>query len=341
MSRFRARTMKYITLAFALALVGCSDEKPKMKEVQRNSAEAKPLDPKNAKAAFTSTNPVDIARATESSSLKVPTINLVQFDTADFVQIMRCAESVKLKAPDGTDIDLIARGSETRKDQLRWAWQNALGRSNECRLVGTQIIRSKIQDLAAPSGKFYYVVNPCVTESRSTSGDKGCSYDLLVSPVVEYESEVTEEFVEAAAELASVEGRLSANFQEYYSIAKRIEYKLQACNQANAEKQAAAAFLAGLGKIVSLGLSVVGGVVAGPVGTTIGRAVGGVLNLAVFANAPEVSLCEDVTDLIKRGRYLESRIQANESEVIEKRSQMADLESTFDDLNDLIRRDYN
>lgn len=166
--------MQYLNIFIIyLALVSCRQEASKINSKANSTSAAVPvativpIDPSTAK--LTSVSDPTLGNANQDSTLQVPTITLSGVgkpsSTVDYVMVARCNKTLKLTTVFGVDIDKVPQSDPMRLSQLEYVWINSIfGNKQECKLVGTKIAREQIQDLAAKSGNFYYVLNPCLNK---------------------------------------------------------------------------------------------------------------------------------------------------------------------------------
>lgn len=329
-----------VCMMVMLALANsCSDAK----KVQNGSSsanltnEAPRLDPSKAKVQLVNPMP-RLGNATELSTLQVPILDIGHVD-ADMVQIIRCVEGYVPRTPTGQEISTLNGGGGLQYDlqQIKWAWLETLNARNDCRLVGTNIARTTFEDLAAGDGRWYYLVNPCVSASRSTTGKEDCSYNVLRSGVIEYKNNLKPEFIKKSQELAEMEGLLSTHFGNLIYYSRQIRDKTRACEDRFAVDQAQKSFLQG---IISIAAGVVGAVVGayigGPQGAIMGASL--MLNVArgIMQKPPAFLQCPDVDNFIEEAKRTTSLLDVQVGRVVEIRTEMSKLEASYGNLDTSI-----
>lgn len=344
-------------LCTAMIVSACSSEEPHLPSSVRpvaapsagpsvapgNSGDAgaqklPPIAPEQASASIT-TAPV-VAAASEESRLKVPVLAFAR-QNADFVMIARCPKSFVMRTPAGDDIKTLAPTLPTRLSQLRWAWQNAAFDAAGCRLVGSYVARDKFEDLAAKSGSFYYVINPCVMKERSTNPTENCSYNLSISePVSNYTNTLSAEFLAEAENLANAEATFAGIYSQLYFIAQSIQVNQDACERQWAFEQSRANFFQGLKSLVAIGIgAAVGGIMSGGAATIQGAKTGLGIASALFpernATPPK---CPVVDDLITKATAVTGRAEGAQKAVLDVRAKLSELNSAYAKLDSSIQK---
>ena len=156
------------------------------------------------------------------NNLFLPTLR-INLDRATFVQILRCQENYRK----------IAESAVARQNQQemrgRWFWINSFGDQTFCEIATLQFQATTFQDLAAPAGKFFYLVNPCVAAAQSSTAAGGCSYNLVLSDSVLLSEPLTDSFREKAAQLAEVESQYDSTTDRLLNLGRQLHSQQSAC----------------------------------------------------------------------------------------------------------------
>lgn len=215
-----------------------------------------------------------VRAASEGSTLKVPKVGIT-LNQADFVQVLRCRTGYTLRTPMGEVAKDLSPTDPSRTEKSRYAWANAFGSPLDCSLVGSQLAAEVITDLAAKTGDFYYVFNPCVIPERSKDsslkGDKLCSYQLVFSQSLVYENNLSAEFLAKAEQLATAESKFAAHFSRLRFLASEMKMEQEACEARAAVDAARRRFTQGLVNLVGMGIqAATGAVISGPIAQILG-----------------------------------------------------------------------
>ena len=100
-----------------------------------------------------------------NAQIVVPTFYLKR-RSSNFTRILRCKKEYKLTSSTGVEIDNL--NPATKYEDMKWIWNSAAGETSQCRFVGTHVRRDKVQDIAAESGSYYYLINPCVSKENQS-----------------------------------------------------------------------------------------------------------------------------------------------------------------------------
>lgn len=176
--------------------------------------------------------------------VQVPSLQL-QYGTADFVQVARCVQSYEFKNHFGEDVSTLD-DSVASLEEKKTMWFNALRANRSCKMLSYKTTTQTLQDYTAPSGTFYYILNPCLTASTSVTKQEDCSYNLQFSGVVTYEEQIREQLHDKAIELSSLEQTIHALMTEGQILAQLLESKIRACENTIAIETAQKKQLAGL-----------------------------------------------------------------------------------------------
>ena len=195
---------------------------------------------------------------------------------ADFVQVLRCAGSYRLETLTGQSFEEAAKSYQSTS-LMRGAWDKAWNDRTSCKVVGEHIISGKYPDLAADSGVYYYVVNPCVSKTRSISRRNECSYNLVRSKDFEYKSQLEARVRDKAVEMAAAESSLMGLLNEMLFIVEKFKVNLRACEDAVAFDRKMLAFKRGMLQIGFFGAGMLlGGLFNVNIGILIGQIGSGV-----------------------------------------------------------------
>lgn len=302
---------------------------------QNRIEDLQPLDPQKAQVSLLSGGKVRLAEAAEGTDLEVPELRLADFRDLDFVRVVRCAADYELKTSLGEPFEELdgKRGSD--RDKMKWIWQRAAQREQSCRYVGTSIYRDRIQDLAAKPGRFFYLINPCVSKDRSTTGREDCSYRLQKTDDFEFEGqELDKDFYAYAGQLTNKETELSGLFNSLYLVAKQIKREQDECERAWRNRQARSAFFSGVTQLLGFAVgTVAGSFIAGPIGGSQGGRVALGLAKSLFGARDEPIECPQVESLVERVEGVPDQIEQVTEDIRDIREKMAEVEDSYRSLN--------
>jgi len=327
---------RLVFLASFLVLA-CS---PKLDLSAKKSSEPKRelKDPKKARLSLTSQRPKE-APASVGSKLNVPTLE-VTLDDADFLQILRCQADYKLISSTGDAFESLDSSSDI--ERFKWMWNRAQGDYRSCKAVGLRVARTTVQDLAAPSGSYYYILNPCVLAKNSITEKEDCSHHLVKSEPITYQSVIDQRFMEASQKVSAQEAEIASDVNDLINHAKMIADTQRSCEDFWASKEANKLRLRGFLKLGAMVLgTVVGGLVAGPMGAIQGGQTfmgiaGGLLNRTMTVSMPQCPLAEKYrTEAMVTYEALEPKI----AQMIATRKILASINSDYAILNEEIKKD--
>lgn len=323
--------------ASMLSLAACGGTPP-LPAAETSSGDALPLvrslDPSKARVHFLQRP--QVAPATLESALSVPGFSL-GFERADYIQLMRCRSDYRLTTTTGIDLRSETLVTAFDAKELKWVWFNALAETGSCVLVGTRISREKYQDLAAKSGEFYYVANPCVD---SPGKEAACSYVMEVSGSVSYQNNLSARFLSLASELSGLEAGMGAKFDRLKALAVEVQSKQDKCEGDYAKTEAGKDFLRGLGSLALIGTgAAIGGFISGGSAAIMGGKAG--LNLAIwlFSKPRPVMGCPLVSKALAEAKTLSDALELNKVDVVKLRIEMAGIESSYAKLDEEILKD--
>ena len=318
--------------------VSCSEPLPVVNTMNSGNlleAGVKKLDPDDAVATLSSKSVrMDVLEG--SDGIRVPTFDITRKD-AEFVGVIRCKADYELKSSTGESIDEL--GEYTKYEDMKWMWNKASGEFTQCKFLGTHVYRNKIQDIAAVSGSYYYILNPCVSKKRSTTGKEGCSNDLQITNAITFESEMQQSFIQAAQQLSELEIEVGGAAARIKSLAEVIQAEQQACEKVAAIKASNMGFFRG---VASLAGAVVGGVVGSIMGGPVGAVQGatsfmGIARDLVNKYGPKVKMdCSGADEYRNELANEVATMEITVGYVIEARNKMASINSDYRRLNELI-----
>lgn len=151
----------------------------------------------------------------------------VQFDGANFVKVLRCPEAYRASY----DRFISDASYEDPFGDMRYEdfWlQAAQFRVSGCVFMGTHVVREQIFDLAAPTGHWFYVLNPCVSQGFSRSAKEACSHRLVASAGLDFISIAHENVRTDAHEMDGFEagalGLRDAMLRSSQQVAAELQY---------------------------------------------------------------------------------------------------------------------
>lgn len=228
------------------------------------------LDPKTAKLSLL--DEITLKESWMVRDYTAPSIEL-NLEIGDFLRVIRCRQSYQLRAP----INLSPIFSEdlsltSSKQDAKWAWEQAWEDRDSCQIVSSNLRSGRFEDLAAPTGHWYYVMNPCVSRENSSTYQESCSHDLVRTDVVEHHSELEEEIRQLSNKLLFAQSELKGMLQRASELSRFLSENMEACENWVAEKNRVVSIRKGL---LSLGYLV------GTVSLTLGMGMGLNASLAV------------------------------------------------------------
>ncbi len=224
---------------------------------------------------------ITIAPSVMIKGIDVPRISIKK-DGADYVQILRCAAGYRFLTAMGQTLGEITPGYSAR-DDFRSAWDLALSRSTDCKMVAEYVLSNEYPDLAADSGDYYYVLNPCLDKTHTPSKRSECSYHLAVSSVFSYESQILKAYSEKTKALMKAQGELDALFGEFYFIVETFKSHLKACEDLLAQDRKMLSFKKGLLQLgLYAGLSAAG-LIIGPNAAIMMGMMGSMIGTQILA----------------------------------------------------------
>ena len=200
------------------------------------------LDPRSVTVSLA--EKVHLAAAGVVEDLKVPTIEIDK-GQADFIKILRCAAGYQLMDVTGTPLDKVI-GKKARYESGRDAWALAISDYRRCNLIGEQIWSPSYKDIAAKSGNFFYVINPCITKKNSASKKQECSFNLTTTRNIKFKNPLEERLRKNLENLARATNKIERLTGELVKLARLLETRVEACEDYVARNNANKAFARGL-----------------------------------------------------------------------------------------------
>lgn len=157
----------------------------------------------------------------------VPTISL-SLQQADYVQILRCSASFEFKTQGGKLVENVSQ-SPSNQGELKWAWITAWNQKDSCEIVTEMSPSVTYPDIAAPTGRFYYILNPCISKIHSTENRDACSYLTQVTSVFSYTNVFQAEMRQKAIDLSNVESSLRAFMAQVQIISGTLSTAIIDC----------------------------------------------------------------------------------------------------------------
>ena len=205
-----------------------------------------------------------------SEGTSFDTLAIVDYQNADFAQVIRCSSHFTLRSASG----IPARNSDGQMISLsqiesRAIWESALSDTSHCRLLGEKLVRVSFSDPFAATGSYFYIFNPCRSAGSSESYPTGmaCSFQLSSTDDISLRNTVTEEKLRLLQLMLNKEGALAAvtlRFRNDLTIALEAQKRCEGNAAVDAVKEARTKALATL---LGTGIAAaIGGVVAGPGG---------------------------------------------------------------------------
>ena len=213
------------------------------------------LDP--SRAAVVVQKEVKKAPSVIFDGITVPTISLA-FQKADYVQILRCSASFEFKTQDGKLVENVSQ-TASNQSELKWAWIMAWNQKNSCEIVTEMTPSITYPDIAAPTGRFYYILNPCISKIHSTENRDSCSYLTQVTSSFSYTNVFQEEMRRKAIDLSNGESSLRALMDQVQIISGTLSTAIINCENYWAQHDALQSLRSGLSELaIFVGLAVIG-----------------------------------------------------------------------------------
>ena len=270
-----SRLMNKLTISWllvTLAIVACQKKQPIGTELL--SADSvytrKRIDPYQIEF---SVGEVKVAPKFNGSQHTVPKVKInfkvenIDYQ-ADFYQVQRCHHSVVLQTSDNKDPtspDYRADKISRERDYL-YIWGNATTEAVGCRFLDGVHVSDPFIDLVVGSGKFFYLIRPCVMAKHSVYGNKRtCHYKFYKTEVVTYKDELHIKKRRTMSQLSEYATDLEFTYAKIGGVMKEMAGYLQTCEFNEAQKIAAKRRLAGITKVaLTVTSAVVATVTTGP-----------------------------------------------------------------------------
>jgi hypothetical protein len=317
--------LRMTMLLFPVLLVACNEPPPVRKPVGSNlTASQAQMDP--SKASITAT-----AATKRFEGLKgdVPVVTLA-FSGADTAEVWRCNSRFSLVYGNGLQkLSELSKSSPDYRSSAKDAFTRMRGELSSCRAISKGTTGNTVTDYAATNGSFYYVINPCVSKEASVTSEAACSFDLSITPAIEYKNTRTDNEIEVLGGLTDAEGRLYGNFNSMRRAAEEANASMTSCVLEEAGKRAAQAQLFGVIKLVSQAVlgPVVNGLLAGA-GTLLTTAIDKVLQMAAPQQIQQIE-CPAARVNIEFYNELQTKTVQLATEVLEARKKLAELDGQY------------
>lgn len=252
----RPLNLRLWIICLGFASVYCSKQKHKQLEQNQQSmlvsqGQLGIIDPEKVEVVSTQ---VSIKNQLFGKNFQTPVLTM-SFKGNDFVQILRCDTSFR-----PTAVAKLGSGREEKK----WMWYDAIGNIKHCRFAARRATSREFQDIAANNGHFFYIVNPCISQTLSQKGIEQCSFHLAVTESISFEQTMSAAFLEKAGELETAEDQFNQAILQLNYLSQRLLNISQQCTvdmEVHTEKQRIDAFksqLAIVAGAVSMGALVMG-----------------------------------------------------------------------------------
>lgn len=222
----------------------------------------------DAEKAVITVSATEVKAGSFGAGYKVPTFGL-QFTGADYAMILRCVASYH-----GAMDTAIAADADKDINTRKWTWLDAFGNPLLCKVAATRAMATDFQDVSAPNGDFFYLVNPCVSSDHSANGQDQCGYKLALTPnTISYRGAISAAFSAKADELVSAEAQYDQLVNHYQALVQVIASQKEQClndfskqikdykdSEKSSEFNKAMGMIGGLAGSVALGAA--GGLVA-------------------------------------------------------------------------------
>ena len=169
-------------------------------------------------------------KSTEVSDIYSVPVIAMNSEKADFVKILRCGASYQFKTQSGKDIRNL-RMSPASMGELEWAWTKALNDRESCTLAHehSPAKNGKFPHIAAKSGEFYYIINPCIIADNSYKEKEECSYMFAITKAIDYESQFQEQVLVAAREVSQATSQLYGIFDRVNFLNHKLTRAIRSC----------------------------------------------------------------------------------------------------------------
>ncbi|MEN9528718.1 MAG: hypothetical protein RI932_591 [Pseudomonadota bacterium] len=317
----------WAALATSALLVACVDapSAPPRPPNNLSPSSTVKLDPRKASA----TAAVETREQSGIAKGAYPSLTMT-LNGADYAEVWRCAASFKLVY--GNGLQELSKLSKTDPEYSRIAkesFERMRTEGSSCEAIATNASTPQVNDYGARSGKFYYIINPCVSASNSSTGNGGCSYSLQVTSPLEYTNTRTKAEVDILNGMYQAEGSMYALFNEMKDTIESMNAIATTCVLDEADRIAAAQRNAGWMKLISsVAGTVVNALVPG-VGTLLSTAVNGIISLKQQQATAANFDCPGAKDKQVRYDELSAQVATIAQQVLEKRQKLAQLDAQY------------
>ena len=279
----------------------------------------------------------ELGTAGTEGVLQVPKLTLA-LRQADSAWVLRCNSGYTVSTVLGEDVFSLPADSPTRIQQMRWAWQEALGSSQNCVQVASHLVSSTLEDLSAPDGEYFYLLNPCVLKEKSRDKNEVCSYQLVKTTVVKATNKLSGAFILAAQKVADADATHAALLLKLRYFAELVQLNREACEHNDAVSRKQENLWKGLGSLLAGGIgAMASGVLSG--GTTALQGAKGGLNFAlnIFGKHPHVQLqCPIIAETLKAAQDATAALPEAQKKILAARNELAKLNAEYASVDEKI-----
>lgn len=148
----------------------------------------------------------------------------IDLGSADHVQILRCDVSFRNYVA-----SQIEQGKEKGLGDRKLIWLDAMGDQKHCKIVTLYYSDATFYDLTARNGTFFYLVNPCISEDKSSTKTNACSYKLRLSNTLNYSGGFSAQLLSLTAKLADAESAYEAILNKVSYYGQQVINRQKAC----------------------------------------------------------------------------------------------------------------
>ncbi|MBM3381291.1 MAG: hypothetical protein FJY29_02505 [Betaproteobacteria bacterium] len=317
----------WVAVAAAVLLVACVDTPPPTRKSSNlaPSGAAVKMDPRKANA----TASVETREQTGIAKGAYPSLTMT-LNGADYAEVWRCAASFKLVYGNGLkELSSVAKSDPEYTRIAKESFERMRTEGSSCEAISINASTPQINDYGARSGNFYYVINPCVSASNSSTGAGGCSYALQITSPLTYTNTRAKAEVEILSGMYQAEGNMYALFNEMKDTIESMNAIATTCVLDEADRIAAAQRNAGWMKLISSVAGAVVNTLVPGVGTLLDAAVKGIIGLQQQRATAANFDCPGAKD--KQARYdeLSAQVATIAQEVLEKRQKLAQMDAQY------------
>jgi hypothetical protein len=161
----------------------------------------------------------------------------IDLKNSEYVKILRCNRNYDIRTVDGTLVD-SQNALQLESSELKWAWSQAESDNRNCKIVSGYVPSATYTDLASPSGDYYYVINPCLSEKSTESKLEECSYRLDMSEAFSFQSHFKEDLRAKAMQLTKIQSSLDAKINRLRMLAEELKIAIRYCERFYASQEA-------------------------------------------------------------------------------------------------------